>query len=119
MPVDPSALPRAKLRQRRGPSERLREALQALAGGYAEILAHSEKSWASVTFAGTRHRLDLAFTGAEAIEAAEHFIAFLPEHEFAIPGQLVADAAVVAVDHRIGPDARMEIRAELLLLDEN
>ena len=103
---------------RRGHVGRLQEELQQLAGGHAEFLAHSEKSWASVTFAGTRHRIDLAFAGADAVEAAERFIAFLPEHEFAIPGQLVADAAVIAVDHRFGPDPRMEVRIELLLLDE-
>jgi hypothetical protein len=103
---------------RRSICERLREELQALAKGHALILAHSEKSWASITFAGTRHRLDLEFQGAEAVDAAENFIAYLPEHEFAIPRQLVADAAVVAVDHRIGPDPRMEVRIELLLLDE-
>ena len=68
--------------------------------GQATIVSHDEKSWASITFAGTRHRLELAFEGAEAVEAGELFIAFLPEHEFAIPGQLVADAAVTAVDHR-------------------
>ena len=115
MHIDILPLPRGP---RRGATERLREELQALACGHAEILAHSEKSWASITFAGTRHRLDLAFAGADAVEAAENFIAYLPEHEFAIPGQLVADAAVTSVDHRIGPDPRMEVRIELLLLDE-
>jgi hypothetical protein len=103
---------------RRSPAEHLREELQALAGGHADFLSHSEKSWASITFAGTRHRLALAFAGADAVEAAESFIAFLPEHEFAIRGQLVADAAVTEVDHRIGADPRMDVTVELLLLDE-
>ena len=103
---------------RRSPAERLRDELRALAGGYAEFVSHSERSWASITFAGTRHRLLLAFAGADAVEAAESFIVFLPEHEFAIPMQLVADAAVTAVDHRIGADPRMEVQVELLLLDE-
>ena len=116
MHIDILPLPRGP---RRGASERLREELQALAGGHAEFLAHSERSWASITFAGTRHRLDLAFAGEDAVEAAENFIAYLPEHEFAIRGQLVADAAVTSVDHRIGPGPRMEVRIELLLLDED
>ena len=103
---------------RRTSSERLREELQALARGHALITAHSEKSWASITFAGTRHRLDLSFDGQEAIDAGERFIAWLPEHEFAIPKQLVADAAVMAVDHRLVPNPRMDVRVELLLLDE-
>lgn len=116
MHIDPLPLPRGP---RRGASERLREELQALAGGHAEFLSHTEKSWASVTFAGTRHRLDLAFAGADAVAAAEAFIAYLPEREFTIPKQLVADAAVTSVDHRIGADPRMDVQIELLLLDED
>jgi len=102
---------------RREPRSRMREALLDLAGGRATILSHEEKYWASVTFAGARHRLELLFEGAEAVEAGELFIAFLPEHEFAIPGQLVADAAVTAVDHRLDPP-RMQVSCELLLLEE-
>ncbi len=104
---------------RRSPGVRLREQLIALAAGHGDICAHEEKSWASVTFAGTRHRIDLAFEGPEAIEAGECFIAFLPEHEFAIPRQLVADAAIVAVDHRLSPEPRLTVTCELLLLDED
>ena len=112
-PVTPS--PRAG---RRGPGVRLREQLELLARGKAAILAHEERAWASVTFAGTRHRIELAFEGHEAVEAGESFIAFLPEHEFAIPTQLVADAAVVAVDHRLSPSPRLAVTCELLLLEE-
>ena len=104
-------------RARRQPRNRLREALLGLAGHHATILSHDEKSWASITFAGARHRIELAFEGAEAVQAGELFIAFLPEHDFVIPGQLVADAAVTAVDHRLEPP-RMEVRCELLLLEE-
>ena len=93
MHIDILPLPRGP---RRGASERLREELQALAGGHAEFLAREGQ-----------------------VEAAENFIAYLPEHEFAIRGQLVADAAVTSVDHRIGPGPRMEVRIELLLLDED
>ena len=99
------------------PRNQLREALLALAEGRATILSHDEKSWASITFAGTRHRLELVFEGAEAVQAGELFIAFLPEHEFAIPHHLVADAAVTAVDHRLDPP-RMTVTCELLLLEE-
>jgi hypothetical protein len=104
--------------ERRTPSVRLREQLLALAEGQAALLSHDEKAWASVTFAGARHRVELAFEGADAVEAGECFIAFLPEHEFAIPGQLVADAAVVAVDHRLAPEPRLCVTCELLLLEE-
>ena len=116
MQIDP-IVPRPRT-ERRTPSVRLREQLLALANGKAALLNHEEKPWASVTFAGARHRLELAFDGAEAIEAGECFIAFLPEHEFAIAGQLVADAAVVAVDHRLAPEPRLAVTCELLLLEE-
>ena len=109
--------PTATRRRRRTAGERLIEAVLELAPGKATVARHTESSWASITFAGTRHRLELLFDGTDAVEAGECLIAFLPEHEFAIPGQLVADAAVVAVDHVAHP-ARMVVTAELLLLEE-
>ena len=115
MRVD-SIVPRPRA-ERRSPAVRLREQLLDLARGQAAVLGHEEKAWASVTFAGARHRLELAFEGAEAVAAGELFVAFLPEHEFALPGQLVADAAVTAVDHRLEPP-RMQVSCELLLLEE-
>ena len=58
------------------------------------------------------------FNGREAIEAGERMIDALPEHEFAIPHQLVADAAVSEVIHTVLPAPRLEIEAEVLLLEE-
>ena len=113
---DQPPAPPPPLRVRRGTSERLREALIELAGGHASVVEHGEKTWASITFAGARHRLELVFEGARAVEAGELFIAALPEHEFAIPRHLVADATVTAVDHRLAPAPRMAITCELLLL---
>ncbi len=117
MHIDQTRPVPAKRRQRKGTRERLSEALIALAEGKARITAHSEKGWASITFAGARHRVELLFEGAEAVEAGECFIAFLPEHEFSIPGQLVADAAVTEVDHTVEPP-HMVVTAEILVLEE-
>ncbi len=103
---------------RSGPGARLRAALLELTGPHAELLAHGEKPWASITFSGTRHRIELQFRGEDAVEAGECFIAFLPEHEFAIPGQLVADASVVDIEHRLLPEPELRLTAELLLLDD-
>ena len=97
----------------------LLSAVMDLAGGHAELVRHGERNWASATFAGTRHTVVLAFTGAEAVAEAEIFLALLPEHEFAIPGQLVADAAVIRVDHAVLPVERLECEVELLLLEES
>ncbi|QZD93871.1 hypothetical protein K3162_12350 [Qipengyuania xiapuensis] len=89
-----------------------------LAEHQGQVITHSEKAWASITFAGTRHSLSLLFAGEDAVEAAEHFVAALPDHEFAIPGQLVADAGIVEVEHRLSPSPRMVVQCDLLLLED-
>ena len=105
------------LRTRRSAGERLRDAVLALAGEHATLVRAREKSWASITFAGARHTMDLAFDGAEAVAAGEALVAALPDHEFAIPRQLVAEASVTAVDHRLDPP-HMTVTCEVLLLEE-
>ncbi|GAA0281853.1 hypothetical protein GCM10009127_23980 [Alteraurantiacibacter aestuarii] len=118
MHIETARPTRASRKARRTPGERLLEALRELAQGKASVSRHSEKNWASITFAGTRHRVDMLFEGDEAVEAGECFIAFLPEHEFAIPGQLVADAAITEVDSVLHPP-QLRVRCELLMLEES
>jgi len=108
-----------RYRPRRTTSDRVREALILLGEGRCDLLSHEEKPWSSITFSGTRHELMLDFNGAEAVAVGEEFIANLPEHEFTIPGQLVADATVREVDHRFGDDERMVVTCVLLLLEES
>ena len=115
---DETAPPRAP-RARRTAADRLRAALAELHAHHGEVLMHTEKAWASITFAGTRHSLTILFAGDEAVAAGEEFVAALPEHEFAIPGQLVADAGVVEVEHRLLPEPRLVVQCELLLLEES
>jgi hypothetical protein len=103
---------------RRSTGDRLREALLALGDFRGEVITHTEKAWASITFSGSRHSLALLFAGEEAVEAGERFIAGLPDHEFAIAGQLVADATVTEAEHRLLPTARLVVQCELLLLEE-
>ncbi|MFV0643200.1 MAG: hypothetical protein ACK5NN_01675 [Sphingomonadaceae bacterium] len=105
-------------RTRRRPVDPLLKAVLALAGGYAECSYHRHKPWASITFSGGRHHIGLAFSGADAVHMAEHFIAELPDHEFSIAGKLVAEARIVDVDHRLLPDERLNLALEILLLDE-
>ena len=116
MSADPNTPIRAARKPRRTAGERLRLALDALCAGQGTIGRHDEKAWASITFSGARHHLRLIFEGAESVEAGETFVAILPEHEFAIPGQLVADATVTNVEHSLLPEPRMEVECELLLL---
>ncbi|MBC2668651.1 hypothetical protein H7F53_05820 [Novosphingobium piscinae] len=89
-----------------------------MAGGTAELQLHSEHAWASATFAGSRHRFTLAFTGLAAIARGEDLIAALPDHEFAIPGQIVADTAIIAAEQRALPTPMLVVTCELLLLAE-
>jgi len=116
--LDQTSLSAQRRAARRTPWLPLLSALMALAQGKAELLRHAERAWASVTFSGTRHTVLLAFTGTEAVAIGESFIDALPEHEFAIPRQLVADAAVIAVEHTALPEPRLEVTAELLLLED-
>ncbi|WP_432200087.1 hypothetical protein ACRAQ7_10495 [Erythrobacter sp. W53] len=103
---------------RRTPGDRLRDAIMTLGGHHGQVLSHDEKAWASITFAGTRHSFSLLFAGAEAVAAGEELIALLPEHEFTIAGQLVADAAVSSADHRMLPSPRLVVDCEILMLEE-
>ncbi len=103
---------------RKGPWHPLLSALMELAGRKADLVSHCERSWASATFSGTRHEVVLSFAGAAAIAAGEQFIADLPEHEFTISGSLVADAVVTATDHLALPEPKLQVTAELLLLEE-
>jgi hypothetical protein len=110
--------PLAGFRPRRTTADRVRAALAGLADGHGTVIAHEEKAWASITFAGTRHEVVLEFCGPEAVAGGEELIERLPDHEFALPGQLVADATITKVDHRFGAMERLEVTAVLLLLEE-
>ena len=114
---DPARAP--ALRARRTTADRVRAALMALTGGCGVILTHQETAWASITFSGTRHEVVLEFCGADAVVGGEELIERLPDHEFTIPGQLVADATITAVDHRFGAMERLQVTAVLLLLEDS
>ena len=103
----------------RRPWLQLLASVMDLAGGQAELLRHSESPWASVTFSGSRHAMALAFSGNEAVAAGEAFIAALPEHEFTVARQIVADAAVVSVDHVLLPEPKVMVEIELLLVEDS
>lgn len=103
----------------RAPWRRLVREVMQIAGAHAELLHHSEKAWASVTFSGARHAVRLHFAGNAAMDAADDFIAALPDHEFTIPGWLAADATIVSVDQQALPEPKVTVEAEVLLLEES
>lgn len=67
----------------------------------------TSRPWSSATFDGERHRFDLRLLGdALAIgEGLDRLIEQLPETEFDVPGEIVAEAKLVAV--RVDPDPRV------------
>ena len=73
--------------------------------------------WRSLTFAGERHRIDLRIPGPGAAAIARLLTHDLPEAEFAIPGQIVADIAVdgAMVEH---PDGAISLTIEALTVEE-
>lgn len=90
-------LPSAPRAQRRDCHGRLMTALLALAGPDARIEDAGFRPWCSATFLGAQHRITMRVTGAEARSRADRLAAALPETELAIPGHIVADAAIDAI----------------------
>jgi hypothetical protein len=91
----------------------------AITGGEGTLVSHQERPWSSTTFEGSRHHFLLEFDGVDAIALGEALIARLPDHEFTIPGHLVADATIVSVEHSLADHPRMRIESEILLLRED
>jgi hypothetical protein len=70
----------------------------------------ASRRWASITFSGERHLLDLRLTGEDAVRAADRFLDGLSEREFDLRGHIVADIALVR-DVRDGDDVRLTLEA--------
>lgn len=84
----------------------------AAAAGCPIGIARSEmERWASVTFAGARHRIVL--TGA-ASPALNRWTARLPEAELALRGHLVAD---LTIERRTRQAERVTIELEILTVE--
>jgi hypothetical protein len=90
--------------------DRLVRALRAALGGFVGSIEATSRPWASVTFTGARHTLRLT---AEADGVDEAALAALPEHQFALPGHIVAD---VAINDRRAEGGPLEI--EVLTIEE-
>lgn len=94
---------------------RLRRALahSAKAAGAAVTITRSTaERWASATFTGARHELDLA---GPASDAAESWLADLPEAELPLAGHLVADLRIVAMT-QVASD--LTVTLEVLTLED-
>lgn len=86
--------------------------------GIIQVKSLSETAWASVTFAGARHRLLVSLDGSGATEAAADFLSDLPDLEWPLAGQIVADVAVIAEQrHHCGRHAELEL--EVLTIEDH
>jgi hypothetical protein len=72
----------------------------------AHIIRSQERPWASVTFSGARHWITLHVPS----DRAGVLEAELPEADFSLPGQLVADLAITAT-HALGAETQLDIEA--------
>ena len=63
--------------RRPGSRDRVAEALLALGGERAVLVGHRESPWASITFAGSRHRAELLFEGEVAARLVGEFVAIV------------------------------------------
>ena len=97
----------------RGTPGRLVKSLAALIGDpraavpmYPMLVVEGviSQPWSSATFDGERHRIDLRLHGSAAQigEAIDRLIMLLPDAEFDLPGQIVAEAKLVTLG--VDPD---------------
>ena len=95
-------------------NDRLTGELSKLLPG-ATFRTASCRDWRSITFAGQQLTIIAELETAHGVEQAENFINTLPDREFALPGAIVADIAVVNVTNH-GESLCLEIDA--VVLDE-
>lgn len=79
------------------PLDALVEAVIAqLSPACVSVVKRRSTPWASVTFTGARHELDLVIEGPHALDTARLFVDSAPSADYAIEGHLVADVAVTS-----------------------
>jgi hypothetical protein len=76
------------------------------------VARHDSTPWASVTFAGARHRLRIE---APLTPGFDRWLAELPAAEFALRGHLVADRAIGSIEHC---DGRATVAIEALTVED-
>jgi len=100
-------------------ADALKRELADLGAEAGALMMHAQTEWQSATFSGVRHRLAYVFDGDDAVAQGLALLDRLPDHRFTIPHQLVADATVTEVDHRLAEPQRLEVTLELMLLDKS
>lgn len=85
---------------------------------FAELtLDHGEsEEWNSLLFDGGRHRLKLCLRGSGREEVVDALPVWIADEGFTIPGHLIADIRLVAVNHG---DDHTELRLEALTIADH
>ena len=73
--------------------------------------------WQSLTFIGERHEMELRVPGPGAEQLADRLTERLPDAEFRIPGQIVADIDLVR-EYEMHPDGSITLHIEALTVLE-
>lgn len=104
--------------RRKDAAARLVQAVLDGIGTTATLHGADEREWASATFSGARHGLDLSIRLPSADAQPPAFLAQLPEWEFDLPGEIVADCSVTLAQRERGGDGtwRLPCRIELLTI---
>ncbi|MEZ5707883.1 MAG: hypothetical protein R3E02_00670 [Blastomonas sp.] len=101
----------------RDPATALIRTMIELSGGAARLEEHGGRSWASATFAGMRHSMRLSFAGA-GVSRGEWLASILPEHEFTLPGHILADIAIVEMHRREEGEPALTLEIEALTVED-
>lgn len=93
-----------------GIAGRIVRQLHALAGEGAQLLRTEQRDWASATFSGARHLIDLLVPAP----ALARVLADLPDHDFGLGGEIVADCTASATG--TPQSGGVPVRVELLTI---
>ncbi|AUW59247.1 hypothetical protein C1T17_15285 [Sphingobium sp. SCG-1] len=93
-------------------TRRLLRGLSDLIGPDADLRCTSSMPWASGLYDGTRHLIEIDVVGEDAAERADRMARMLPDTEFLLIGNIVAD---LTVDSNVALDAQHH-RLELSVL---
>ena len=71
----------------------------------------TSRPWASITFAGERHRLALSLPGPGAQAAVDAFLDGLEDREFALRGHILADIEATGMERDADGQIRLTLEA--------
>lgn len=100
-------------------SAELRRALGVVFVGFGAAVTFeslTSRPWASITFAGERHKLVLRLPGPGAQAAVDAFLDGLADREFALRGHIVADIEATGIE-RDG-DGQIRLTLEALTVED-